>query len=832
MKSLLFLLSLVILFLPVTISAHSEVKTVEMTPDGFEPAAVTIDVSSAVIFVNKDKEAHWPASNNHPTHEIYPEFDPRKPIQPGQSWSFRPTRTGTFKYHDHIFPHKRGILEVVGEKDTSTSFSVNPERIEWVEKLQNFAERIINKIKNLFNSLQKKESTKKQDFQARALSSEKFKVLSPEKQVEELKKITDDLGSKKAWEYVKETFKGEGGSSGNIHDLAHLTGSLIYSKEDFPGLAFCTVEFAFGCYHGFLDKAFQKDLSRLEDAHKACVKLSGNVGESQVGGPAASCIHGIGHGIASYFSTQDLKKALGTCRKLPSGSEFCFDGVFMEFVRSVPLSFFKKDDPLYPCDELEKNFGYVYSLACGRNQTTLLLSRFNYKFEDVVNVCLSFDSKEFQAGCIDSLGYTAAKSPTVSQMAYMCKHLGISDLVARCTKAAAGELVFQEIPNWQENAFTLCSFLEGQGLNECKQYVDSIISQYGKQVKKNPNLYIREQLKKCYDTQGKDGCYKEVAEVLYNQFGLAKILSLLKTNENYPEVYARCHEVTHYLSRLEYDKLKSIAGVYAQCDSTCHGGCYHGTMEAYLKDRNLEGDNLLKEFPKVCGKPQDYQKPIEFNECVHGLGHAAMFITDVELIQSLTLCDTIPEQEYKERCYSGVFMENSSSSTSFDHESKFIKKDDPFYPCNFLDEKYQKLCWQYQSSYFSIINDQDWVKVADLCLQIPKQYQIMCFRTIGTNQVGFTSSLDIMKKDCDLMPTGEFRNICVTGVVSSLTYRFVEDAQKMIDFCNLVNSENKESCFKQMGTGLLDWDKDKNKAKEHCSKIEDPKGANWCMSVI
>ena len=275
--------------------------------------------------------------------------------------------------------------------------------------------------------------------------------------------------------------------------------------------------------------------------------------------------------------------------------------------------------------------------------------------------------------------------------------------------------------------------------------------------------------------------------------------------------------------------------MYAQCDSTCHGGCYHGTLEAYLKesiDTNQNDAHLASIFPTVCGKAQDYQKPIEYKECLHGMGHAAMFVTDMELIESLKLCDTIPEQEYKERCFTGVFMENSSSSTSFDHASKFIKKDDPFYPCTILEEKYKSLCWQYQSSYFSIISNQDWEKVADLCLQIPAQYQDLCFRTIGTNQVGFTSSLATMKKNCDGMPTAQFKNICVAGVVSSLSYRFVGDTQKMIDFCGLTDLENRESCFKQIGSGVLDWDRNTDVVRKKCQKISDPQAAFWCMSVI
>ena len=177
-------------------------------------------------------------------------------------------------------------------------------------------------------------------------------------------------------------------------------------------------------------------------------------------------------------------------------------------------------------------------------------------------------------------------------------------------------------------------------------------------------------------------------------------------------------------------------------------------------------------------------------------------------------------------------MENSSSSTSFDHASIYIKKDDPFYPCNSLEEKYLNLCWQYQSSYFSIINNQDFQKVADMCLQIPAKYQDRCFRTIGTNQVGFTPSLQIMKENCDLMPQPNFQNICVAGVVSSLSYRFVGEMEKMIEFCSLVNSQSKESCFKQVGTALLDWSTDKNLAKKNCEKIPDPQGASLCISAI
>ncbi len=817
--------------------AHSEVQVIEMTPDGFSPAEVIIDQNSSVIFINKDTESRWPASNVHPTHELYPEFDPKHPIAPGESWAFKNPKVGEWKFHDHLFPHMRGIITVAGEKDSDTKASSQIETKQYL-LANTFIARFKNVIVNLFNKIKNLLPSKKISNQQKDLpNKEQFKKLSYEAQAKKLEEIAQNNGAPEVWKYVKDTFKGENGASGNIHDLAHFSGLLLYKYIGFDGLKKCSAELAFGCYHGFLDTAFSKNLDHLLTAQNACLTLGQN---NIVTGPVAGCIHGIGHGIASYYLTSDLKNALVSCRKLSQGSEYCFDGVFMEFVRSAPVSFYKQEDPLYPCDMLEKEFGYTYSSACGRNQSSLLMGRFKMGFDQVIGICLSSSSKPFKESCFNSLGFSLAPSGDVNQIISGCQKIGISEYINLCEKSASGEMVFQEIPGWAEKSKEVCNASEQK--DDCLQNVDRIIKEYNRQVKINfvpkqngedINLYVRNQLKKCYETDGRDGCYKQAADVLYGQFGLASMLKVFKAQEEYPEVYSRCHEVTHYLSRLEYEKQQSIAKVYAQCDSTCHGGCYHGTMEAYLKEKTQEtGFNLDNQFAKICGEKNDYQKPIEFNECLHGMGHAAMFVTDMELKQSLKLCDTISAEEYKERCYTGVFMENSSSSTSFDHASIYIKSDDPFYPCNSLEEKYQGLCWQYQSSYFSIISNQDWQKVSALCLQIPDKYQDRCFRTIGTNQVGFTPSLEIMKKDCDLMPSENFKNICVGGVVSSLAYRFVGDIEKMIDFCLLTDPQNKESCFKQIGNGVMDWDKSKDTTKKECQKIPDPQGKSWCLSVI
>lgn len=90
------------------------VATVEvlMVKDRFEPETLEIRKDTKVIFKNQDTVARWPASNLHPTHGIYPEFDPQEPVNPGSEWSFVFDKAGSWRYHDHLMPSIRGIIVV------------------------------------------------------------------------------------------------------------------------------------------------------------------------------------------------------------------------------------------------------------------------------------------------------------------------------------------------------------------------------------------------------------------------------------------------------------------------------------------------------------------------------------------------------------------------------------------------------------------------------------------------------------------------------------------------------------------------------------------------
>ncbi len=93
------------------VTASGEVVTVIMTDEGFSPSEVNVSKGAKIVWKNEGKNPHWPASNFHPTHGIYPEFDPLEGISPGEEWSFV-FKPGKWRYHDHLYPNFTGTIEV------------------------------------------------------------------------------------------------------------------------------------------------------------------------------------------------------------------------------------------------------------------------------------------------------------------------------------------------------------------------------------------------------------------------------------------------------------------------------------------------------------------------------------------------------------------------------------------------------------------------------------------------------------------------------------------------------------------------------------------------
>lgn len=92
---------------------NQRVVEVVLTDDGYNPSNLVITKGTEVVFRTDRNKQHWPASNIHPSHNIYSEFDPKRPLEPDEEWSFIFERVGEWGMHDHIRSYYVGKVKVV-----------------------------------------------------------------------------------------------------------------------------------------------------------------------------------------------------------------------------------------------------------------------------------------------------------------------------------------------------------------------------------------------------------------------------------------------------------------------------------------------------------------------------------------------------------------------------------------------------------------------------------------------------------------------------------------------------------------------------------------------
>lgn len=226
---------------------------VYLNNDGFSPKEISIPKNSLVIFINKTNKPFWPASDLHPTHVIYQNFDPKTPIPPEQSWSFKFEKLGKWRYHDHLFPYFTGIINI---EDAT-------EQIENID-CNNSSNQCWNE--NLFKAL------------------DSGGVIAAMKEIKRLYE-TDQKFTKNG-----------------CHRWAHIVGDMAFDKYGYRGanvdkwdLPIETTYCGYGFFHGIFEHFFRENPDIIL-ARKICDRLEETL-SSKMLLIRQTCFHGVGHGF-------------------------------------------------------------------------------------------------------------------------------------------------------------------------------------------------------------------------------------------------------------------------------------------------------------------------------------------------------------------------------------------------------------------------------------------------------------------------------------------------------------------------------------------------------
>lgn len=444
-------------FTPIDTNAHEIVThTIEMKDRSFSPTDITITQGDVVIFKNLDDVDRWPASNIHPTHEVYSDFDPKKEIHPGESWNFTFDKAGSWRFHDHILPELTGSITVTKDADfIETEITTSKHEVSFWHKLK------VDLYKLYFNILSGQIDKK--------LTS--LNILDLEKEPNELTFWLEIFGPKLI---MDDLLKDSGdGANTDCHQPAHIIGRIsyeIYGANSFKeGNASCHSGYYHGAMEAFLQEKGTDNIT--ENVDTLCSLFDTNFGTFE-------CLHGVGHGVMAY-EDYDLPKSLKVCSRLqdPFSVNSCYGGVFMENIivgsggGTVPGHQTKwlSDDPHFPCN-IFNDLGIVYQ--CYQMQTSRMLDLYEHDFDKVVEECEKATPQMIPV-CYKSLGRDASGFTLRDgeKTIEICEKISNKEYFPHCIEGAINVVIDFWGQGLNDQASRFCDAITGEQRKYCYEII-------------------------------------------------------------------------------------------------------------------------------------------------------------------------------------------------------------------------------------------------------------------------------------------------------------------------------------------------------------------------
>jgi len=299
-------------------------------------------------------------------------------------------------------------------------------------------------------------------------------------------------------------------------------------------------------------------------------------------------------------------------------------------------------------------------------------------------------------------------------------------------------------------------------------------------------------------------CYQKRYQDLVDNSGVEAAFTDLKdefTKE--PFVKVTCHQLTHVIGRAAanlYDG--DLASTYSRGDDFCGSGYYHGAMETIVA--NIGADNILDEADDICADLREHQNQhLNHRNCAHGMGHGFMGLYQNELFESLEACDALSDEWERAHCSGGGFMENIMDEDIPSNPSKYLKADQPFYPCTEVKTEYKHQCYARHAVYALKTQGDDFAKAFDLCGKVEDGFRSSCYVGLGNQVTSLSTSKDdrtdeaqaeyIRERCMQGQDTGA-QSTCFGAAVRQLIFYYDSDVQAKALCESLMRADWRAGC--------------------------------------
>jgi len=305
---------------------------------------------------------------------------------------------------------------------------------------------------------------------------------------------------------------------------------------------------------------------------------------------------------------------------------------------------------------------------------------------------------------------------------------------------------------------------------------------------------------KIFQECGRDGdcVHENMMELSQTESKDVVMFVLDKVIQEWDKEQFPCHHSAHHMGRFvlglyDGDLVKAISNIK---HNLCGNALYHGILENYLPVKVLQDEIPVEDLDIAtpCKELDSSESSNAFRQCVHGMGHGLIKVYDYNVFEAVKRCEVFQgnDDAYWE-CADGLFMENHNQY--FDNTGLgAYKEDDILYPCNFLDEKYQPMCYQYQGNIILSRNNFDYSKTFEICEGLPgEESQTACIRTVSEYMTDyfFFDEYDKIVEMCNDENTNH-PDSCIASSIYGITVYGANDA--LTELCPLFKGEQKEYC--------------------------------------
>jgi len=288
------------------------------------------------------------------------------------------------------------------------------------------------------------------------------------------------------------------------------------------------------------------------------------------------------------------------------------------------------------------------------------------------------------------------------------------------------------------------------------------------------------------------------------------------------------HLVVHQIGFYAYQKYGVDAML--KCKDYFLYACYHG---AIIEAASGEGFEAIVKMTDRCKA-----SPVRYFQCVHAAGHSIMAMWNYDLPKALETCDSLYEKEAKfpealSSCHNGSFMENLFGVHDWG-TNKVAKRDwlsdDPYFPCNYFGEKYQRGCWLNQAARIYQMNNGDMVKTSKLCQKVDnKEYVAWCMDNVARQIHPLTLGDPVKSFELCQQEGRDWWGNCL--VVNAGSFYSVGGKDQAIFICKNVPPNLKSECYQRVIGQIVSDPIDLGQKQVLCQKLEQPFN-NQCLSGL